>query len=152
MKCIGTVCLIAVSLLLVACDPGITIRQINSSSGTQAQATIRVKTQHQLIGNTQYVPQVTVTNNSDSLLTINSVELVTKLGVFTNKPQQVSSYPMGLKPGKTETLDLWFDLTNDVRTTFFRQPAELLVHFSVGGRAETAHVGVVGGPLDTESP
>jgi hypothetical protein len=51
----GTPNLITVSLLLVACDPGMTIRQIKASNGASDPITIEVKTQHPLIGHTWYV-------------------------------------------------------------------------------------------------
>jgi hypothetical protein len=55
-------------------------------------------------------------------------------------------------PGKTESLDMWFDLTDDVKQTFFRQPAELRVHYRSRDRDETAHAAVIGGHLDTSAP
>jgi hypothetical protein len=147
-----TLYLITVVLLLVSCDPAITIRQIKPSNATSAPITINVKTQHPMVGNTRYVPQVTVTNGSDSPIAVTAVELSTKTGTYVNKPRQPRSYPAQVPPGTTETLDIWFDLANGVRKTFFRQPADLRVHYRSGGREETAHVTVTGGPLDTSAP
>jgi hypothetical protein len=148
----GTLYFITVMFLLVACDPAIAIRQIRASNGTSAPITIDVKTQHPLVGERIYVPQVTVTNGSDLPITITSVELAAKQGTYANKPRQPGSYPSTVPPCKTETLDIWFDLTDDVRETFFRQPAELRVHYKSRGRDETAHVSVIGGHLDTNAP
>lgn len=148
----GSLYFIAVIFLSVACDPAITIRQIRASNETSAPITIDVKTQHLLIGERIYVPQVTVRNGSDLPITITSVELAAKQGTYANKPRQPGSYPSTVSPGKAETLEVWFDLTDDVRETFFRQPAELRVHYKSRGRDETAHVSVVGGPLDTNGP
>lgn len=148
----GTPYLITISFLLVACDPAITIRQIKASNGISAPITIEVKTQHPLVGQTMYVTQVTVTNGSDSPVTITSVELAAKEGTYTNKPRQPGSYPSALPRGETETLDVWFDLTEDVKETFFRQPAELRVHYTSHGQDETAHASVIGGPLDASTP
>jgi hypothetical protein len=147
-----TLYLIAVSLLLVACDPAITIRQIKASNGTSTPITIEVKTEHPFAGHTSYVPEVTVTNSSDSLVSITSVEVATKRGTYANKPRRPGGYPVTVPPGETETLNIWFDLADDVKKTFFRQPAELRVHYKSRGRDETAHVSVVGGPLDTRAP
>src|SRR6266481_5826975 len=144
----GTLYLITVSLLLVACDPAISIRQVKNSNGTSAPITIDVKTEHPLVGTTRYVPQVTITNGSDSPITITSVELAAKGGTYANKPRQPGSYPAAVPPGKTETLDIWFDLARDVKETFFRQPAELRVHYRSRGQDETAQVSVIGGHLD----
>ncbi len=148
----GTLGLITVSLLLVACDPGMTIRQIKASNGTSEPITIEVKTEHPLIGHTFYAPQVTLINGSDSPITITSVELTAKRGTYANNPVRPGSYPSTVPPGKTETLDIWFDLADDVKETFFRQPAELRVHYRSRGRDETAQVSVVGGHLDTSAP
>jgi hypothetical protein len=148
----GTLYLLAVSLLLVACDPAITIRQIKASNATSALVTIEVKSDHPLIGHTRYVPRVSVTNGSDSPITITSVELDAKRGTYANKPRQPASYPLLVPPGKTESLDIWFDLTDDVKKTFFRQPAELRVHYRSRDRDETAHASVIGGHLDTSAP
>ncbi len=148
----GTLYLITVSLLFVACDPGMTIRQVKASNGTSDAITIEVKTEHPLIGHTFYAPQVTVTNDSDSPITITSVELAAKRGTYPNKPLHSGSYPSAVPPGKTETLDVWFDLADDVRNTFFRQPAELQVHYRSRGRDETSLVSIIGGPLNTSAP
>jgi hypothetical protein len=102
----GTLCLIKVSLLLAACDPGMTIRPIKASNGTSPPIRIDVKTEHPLIGLTFYAPQVTVINGSDSPITITSVELAAKRGTYPNKPLHSGSYPSAVPPGKTETLDI----------------------------------------------
>ncbi len=148
----GTLYFITVMFLLVACDPAIAIRQIRASNGTSAPITIDVRTQNPLVGERIYVPQVTMTNGSDLPITITSVELAAKQGTYANKPRQPGSYPSTVPPGKTETLDIWFDLTDDVRETFFRRPAELRVCYKSRGRDETAHVSVIGGHLDTNAP
>jgi hypothetical protein len=148
----GTLYLVAVSLLLVACDPGMTIRQIKAANGTSDAVRIDVKTEHPLIGHTFYAPQVTVTNDSDSPIAITSVELAAKRGTYTNKPRRPEGYPLVVPPGKTETLDVWFDLADDVKETLFRQPAELQMHYGSRGQEEAAQVSVIDGPLDASAP
>ena len=145
-----TLYLITVSFLLIACDPGMTIRQIKASSGNSAPLRIEVKTQHPLVGQTWYHPRVAITNTLDSAISITSVELVTKAGTYADK--RTESYPLAVLAGKTETLDTLFDLTADVKKTLFRRPAELRVHYRSHGRDETTHVSVIGGPLDTGAP
>lgn len=148
----GSLYFIAVIFLSVACDPAITIRQIRASNETSAPITIDVKTQHLLIGERIYVPQVTVRNGSDLPITITSVELAAKQRTYANKPRQPGSYPTTVSPGGSQTLDIWFDLTDDVKETFFRQPTELRVHYKIRDRDETAHVSLIGVPLDTNAP
>jgi hypothetical protein len=148
----GTLYLITVSLLLVACDPAITIRQIKASNRTSTPITIEVKTEHPFAGHTSYVPEVTVTNRSDSPVSITSVDLATKRGTYANKPRRPGGdYPVTVPPGENETLNIWIDLADDVKKTFFRQPAELRVHYKSRGQDETAHVSIIGGPLDTNA-
>jgi hypothetical protein len=147
----GTLYLIAVSHLVVACDPAITIRQVKAPDGTSTPITIELKTEHPFAGHTWYAPEVTVTNRSDSLVSITFVELATKRGTYENKPRRPGGYPVTVPPGETETLNIWFDLTDDVKETFFRQPAELRLHYKSRGQDETAHVSVIGGPLDTSA-
>jgi hypothetical protein len=143
---------IAVSLLSVACDPGMTIRQTDAATSASEPIAIEVKTQHPLVSHEWYAPTVVVTNTSDSAITIASVELAAKASTYVNKPRRAESYPSLVDPGKTETLDTWFDLAGNVKKTFFRQPAALLVHYQLRGREQTAQVSIVGGPLDTSAP
>jgi len=152
IKRIGTLHIILASLLLGGCDPAITIRQMNPPSRNSTQIVVHVKTQHPMIGNTWYVPQIAITNGSDSPIKITSLELATKQRTYANKPRHLGSYPLEVGPGKTETLDTWFELSDDVRKTFFRQPAELLIHYRCSNGEETAHISIIGGPLDTSSP
>jgi hypothetical protein len=147
-----TLYFITVIFLLVACDKAIIVHQIKAPKGALAPITIEVRTEHPFGGHTWYVPDVAVTNVSDSPITITSVELVTKRGTYSNKPRQPGSYPSAVPSGWTETLDIWFDLTDNVKKTFFRQPAELQVHYRSRGRDETAHVSIIGAPLDTKAP
>src|SRR5215475_11544491 len=100
MNRIGTLSLVTVSLLLVACDPAITIRQTSPSNATAAQIQIQVKAQRQLIGNTWYVPPVTITNASDTPICITSIELVTKQGTYANNSRHGIHYPLNIEPGK----------------------------------------------------
>src|SRR5260370_38408553 len=100
----GTLYFTTVMFLFVACDPAIAIRQIRASNGTSAWITIDVKTQHPLVGERIYVPQVTITNGSGLPIPITSVELTANQGPYPNKPRQPGSYPAPAPPGKGDTL------------------------------------------------
>jgi len=67
-------------LLIVACDPGVTIRQADSPKevGKRSSVILRVKSTRQLIGETHYAPQVTVTNISGATVLVTGIELATK--------------------------------------------------------------------------
>ncbi len=149
---------VLVMVLLVACDPGMTIRQAKSphegTSGISAggaQVVLEVKTSHQLIGETWYVPKVRITNSTDSSIIITSVELASRGAVYINKPPQPGFYPLVVQPGRTEALLVWFDLNEAVKKTF-QQPAELRVHYQKDDKEEIAHASLVGGPLNTTAP
>jgi hypothetical protein len=129
-----------------------TIRQIKASNPTSDPIKIAVRTQHPIVTHTWYNPEVTVTNGSDSSITITSVELAAQRKTYANKPRQPGSYPFVVPPGKSETLDVSFDLTDDVKKTLFRRPAELRVYYRTRGEGQTARVSVIGGPLDTSTP
>lgn len=147
----------ATAVLVVACDPGMTIRQTKSSGevtngghAASPQVAIDVKTSHPLIGETWYAPQVRITNSSDSPITVTSIELTARRTTYANKPPQPGIYPLVVSPGKTEALLVWFDIGDAVKKTF-QQPAELRVHYRSGSKEEIARTSIVGGPLDTST-
>ena len=81
--------IVLVLILVVGCDPGITVRQIDSSVESESAAattipkiSVEVKTTSQLIGQRLYDPHVTATNLSDVPVTITSIELVASSGTF----------------------------------------------------------------------
>lgn len=143
----------AVSILLAGCDPGLTIRQveITRESSENHQVTIHIKTNHQLIGDTKYVPEVRVTNSSGAPITVTKVELAERKATYENKPVRLGSYPVPISPGDTKVLDVWFELNDSVRT-IFHTPIELRVHYRSGDKDEIARATIVGGRLDTSSP
>jgi hypothetical protein len=141
---------VSILALMVACDPGMTIRQADPSAGSAANGgvTIHVRTSHPLIGEPSYAPEVEIANVSNSPINVTSVELVAKRGTFQNKPRRSGTYPVEVLPGKTEPLDVWFDLSDDVKKTFV-EPAELRVHYRSGSTEQIAGAILVGGSLDT---
>ena len=135
-----------------------TIRQTKSPyagtsgiSSASAQIAIDVKMSHPLTGETMYAPQVTITNSSDSSITITGVELISRGVTYANNPPQLGLYPLVVQPGRTEGLLVWFDLKDSVKKTF-HQPAELRVHYRKDSREKIVHTSVVGGPLNTSTP
>ena len=149
--------LITVVFFCVACDPGMTIRQKKFSDETTKQQTttggqtiIDIKTSHVLIGETKYVPQVSITNASDSSITVTSVELISLGTAFANNPRQLGLYPLVVKPRATGGLLVWFDLNNDVKRTF-RQPAELRVHYLRDNKNQIASATIVGTPPNADT-
>lgn len=81
-------------------------------------------------------------------ITISDVELIAKGMTYANKPRQTGTYPFAVDPGQTKSLDIWFDLRDDIRKTFFKQSAELRVHYRSDGKEQIAQTVVVGDHLN----
>ena len=134
------------------CDPGITIRQINSTADSKKKAvvvtpeiTIQVKTTHQLIGEGWYDPEVEVTNSSDSPITITSVELFAQGVTYENKPRAKKTYPLTLLVRSTASLDIAFRFSQGVYR-IFKEPAELRIHYLTSSHDGLARTTVAAGP------
>jgi hypothetical protein len=149
---------IAMQVLTVACDPGMIIRQAsvpgrapNAGPSPEAQVEVSAKTTHQLIGETWYDPEVKVTNLSDSPITITEVELSARGKAYASNWRPWSrpgAFPLTIQPMNSGTLEISFRLDEDVWKTFFRRPAELLVHYTLGADSMVARATVVGANLD----
>lgn len=152
MKKAGGAFLTAVMVLTIGCDPGMMIRQTTSSGAASgASVAVYVKTSHPLIGETWYAPEVKVTNSSDSPIAVTGVELAARSVTYANKPRRPGTYPLIVPPGKTEALDIWFDLHDAVKKTF-QESAELRVLYRRSGKEEIAQANIIGGPLNTSAP
>jgi hypothetical protein len=143
--------LIAVPLLLVACDPGTTIRQVKStdeaSKGSTSPApliVLHVKPTSHIIGETLYFPEVKVTNSSGSPVTIANVELAVRSKTYANKPRRPETYPLTIQPGNNEILDVLFRLDDDDHLSS-SWAAELWVHYRTGEKQQLARASVIGG-------
>jgi hypothetical protein len=137
-------------VLMTACDPGMTIRQNAASAGNGANPSvaIHVKASHPLISETWYAPGVEITNQSDSPITVTSVELYAQHATIHNKPRRSGTYPLEIPAKGTETLDVWFDLADTVKKTF-HDPAELRMYYRSGSKEQIAQTSLIGGRLDT---
>jgi hypothetical protein len=140
-------------LLMVACDPGMSIRQVKSpvqgtirSAASDAEVIVSVNTTHQLIGVTFYEPKIKVTNVANQPITVTNIELLARPKMYANEPPQPAQYPLRMQPGSTEVLQGMFWLDEDVQNTF-QKPAELLVHYKIGDRPGIARVSVIRGSL-----
>ena len=130
--CIRTVLLLEL-IILVACDPGMAVRQINSLVQSENVAvtavpkiSVDVKTTHQLIGENSYSPQSIATNTSDFLITITGVELVAEGTTFQNKPRVANYYPLNVPAHDTAALDVNFRFSDGV-SKVFKNPGELAI-------------------------
>lgn len=142
-------------VLMVACDPGMIIRQESypskGSSGGFApaeQVIVSVKTVNQLIGETWYDPKITVTNNSESPIIVTGIELFVQGKTYARDSTRTGASPLIIQSGSVRSLEVSFRLDADVKKMFFRHPAELLVHYQIGVDQKTARTRIVGANLD----
>jgi hypothetical protein len=141
-----------VALLVVACDPGMTIRQAQNHNDNRAglgtlgpRVVVNVKTTRQLFGEAWYDPEVKVTNSLESPIAVTSVELATQRRSYPNTSPKPENYQIAIQPGNTETMKVMFRLDAGVHETF-RQPAELRVHYLTDNREEIARITIISGP------
>lgn len=135
-----------VLIAIAGCDPGMTIRQAQSSettvtsgSGNAQTVEVFVASERVLTGETWYNPKVTVTNLSDESITITGADLIAGAGTYASRPPGASSYPLDVAAGKAAPLAVWFDLSRPVSETF-SQPARLHVRCRAGMRQFLATV------------
>lgn len=139
-------------LLIVACDPGLTIRQADSrtETGKHSSVILYVKSARQLIGETWYTPQVTVTNASEAPVLVTGIQLATKQKIYSDGSPRPQDFPEEVLPRQARNFTVFFRLDDAVYKTF-REPAELRVHYRYGSSEDIARTAVVSGSLD-DSP
>jgi hypothetical protein len=145
-----------VLILLVACDPGMTVRQINSSVESESAAataipkiSVDVKTTSLLIGQRVYDPQVVATNLSDVPVTITSIELIAGSRTLQNGTHAARDYPVNLPAHSTVPLGVYFSLSDGV-DKIFEKPGELRIHYSSQQGSGFARITVERGPLNAK--
>jgi hypothetical protein len=147
-------CSTIAAILLIGCDPGLTIYQVRPASivnSATAKINIHVRTSHPLIGETSYAPEVKITNSSGASITVTKVELAEGNAIYENKPVRAGTYPASISAGDTQVLDIWFDVKDGVGK-MFHKPAELRVHYRSDNKEEIVSTTIVGGPLNTRVP
>ena|SRR5215471_6393543 len=115
----------AVLLPLVGCDPGLTVRQIDSAQRAKnavalpsSEYTLQVKTTRQLIGEDLYHPEISFTNLSEVSLTVSGVELAAKGVIYKTDLQSKESFPILVSPGTRAFFSPRFSLNEPVYKTF----------------------------------
>src|SRR5262249_13372149 len=146
LKSVVLAVVVVLSATMVACDPGLTIRQAGSPADKNSSVILHVKPSRQLIGSEMYAPQLTVTNSSEAPVTTGA-ELSTKQKTYSASSPRPQEFPKEILPKQTESLTLLFRLDDSVRQTF-RQSAELRVHYKAGNGEDTARTTIEVGPLD----
>jgi hypothetical protein len=132
---------------LMACDPGMTIRQIRPGKSSSAdQLAIEIPPVNELIGSRFYGAKTKLTNLSKSSITIKGCELAARNVTYESRLGGAESYPFELAPGASTYFGPFFQLKDPVDNVF-KQPAELRVHYVIDGREELARTILRGGSL-----
>jgi hypothetical protein len=146
---------IAMQVLTVGCDPGMTIRQSSitgrapgTGSTAESHVGVSVKTTHPIIGNTSYFAEVDVVNAYASPISVTNIDLFARNKTYRNESPRPEDFPARILPGETASLAVMFRLDDDLWKTFFRKPADLLVHYQTGSEQKVARATIVGAHLD----
>ena len=141
---------VAIPFVVVACDYGMTIRQLNSpdrvsqgSSTKDSQIVVNVETAERLIGTTSYLTGVKLTNVSEESVTVSNIDLSAQNKTYENEPTQFTVYPFKINPGSTERVGVYFHFDDDVWNTF-QQPADLRVYYRIGNEQNVVHASIIG--------
>jgi hypothetical protein len=140
---------------LVACDPGMSIRELKSEVDSENTTTtaipkisVDVKTTHQLIGENWYSPRVVVTNSSNVAVTITNIELVAGAATYENTPR-MARYPLNVPAHDSVPLDVYFHFSKGVDGVF-KNPSELRIHYLSVRDTGVARITVASGPLNAK--
>ena len=154
----GRTLVFAVLMSLVGCDPGMSVRQINSfveSENAMAavvpKISVNVKATHQMIGERRYGPLVTATNASDIPVTITNVELFANGQTVKNEDIAAKDYPVTLPARSALPLSVYFRFSDGVDIDkAFKNPGELRIHYSSQQGAGVLRITVARGPLSAK--
>ncbi len=150
---IGRTLVFVLLISIAGCDPGMTVRQINSVVEAEnavvtkgPKISISVKTTQQLIGERWYSPRVTATNPSDIPVKVTGVELITGRQTLKNEDIEARNYPIVLGPRSSVALGVDFRFSDGVDVAkAFRNPGELRIYFTSQEGDGVVRITVVGG-------
>jgi hypothetical protein len=148
--------LVVTFALFAGCDPGMSIRQIDSRRLSKKtvlpeapEIVIEVKTRRQLIGEKSYYPEIKIANVTDSPIIITNVELNAQGDTYENKPRENGTYPLTVPARSTAALDVVFRFGEGTYVQkVFKKPAELRVHYWIGDHDGVARTTLLGGSPD----
>jgi hypothetical protein len=149
MRTVFVALLLSLPLLIVACDPGVTIRQADAANegGKSSGVSLRVKSSRQFICTTRYTPQVNVTNRSEATVVVTGIELATRQRIYTDSSPRPQEFPGDVLAKQARDFVVLFWLDDAVYKTF-KESAELRVHYRSRSSEDTACIAIVLGSLD----
>ena len=144
--------------VLVGCDPGMLIHQVGgpaprldisqSPERAEPSVTVDVRSTMPLVHFSSYDTDVRIHNATRSPVLITGIELNASNKSYADQAFRSQPYPLSLKPEETVVLNAAFNLDENLWRTFFRKPAEIVVHYRLGDDQRIAKVTIVGAHLD----
>lgn len=124
------------------------IRQIKPSphEPPPTQLIVQVQPINVMIGDTWYATGIKITNLLSSPITVTDIKLRVKQRTYQNKLKAQEASLVVLPPGSTKAIEVWFDLDEDVRTTF-QTKAELQVSYGDGKSDRSVQAEIIGGRM-----
>jgi hypothetical protein len=134
-------------LALVACDPGMTIRE-HRTPDPSAPISFTDQTQHSLIGENWFTPHLRLQNVSDAEVVISSVELNVAGRTYLNTRGREDDYPVTIRPREAADLPVWFDLGDQsIYKLFYNKRGKVLVRYTFKGVDALIAAEVSGGAI-----
>ena len=134
---------------VAACDPGMTIGE--KTTGTPrtpmpegCRLEIHAKDTHQLIGESWYDPEVTVTNLGESPIAIDRIELISEGRTYNLEEWAEKGLDRTIPAHGTKTLKIGFDLKKSAVYEAFKQPVIIRFQYSIAKVTRECTLEVVG--------
>jgi|GEM_PF-5137655 len=105
---------------------------------------IHAKETHQLIGESWYDPEVTVTNLGKSSVAIDRIELISEGRTYNLEEWAEKRLDRTIPAHGTKTLKIGFDLNKSAVHEAFKQPAIIRFQYSIANVAKECTLEVVG--------
>ncbi len=83
-------------------------------------------------------------NVSNSSVTITNLELIAHERTFPYEQVGPNKYPITIKPGKSATIPVWFDLDHSYLSAVFKDSVELRVLYESDGAKGSTSVALIG--------
>lgn len=136
-------------LTVAACDPGMTIGEkprgtFRTPIPEGCSLELHAKDTHQLIGESWYDPEVTITNLDESPVVIDRIELISEGRTYNLEQWAEKGLDRTIPAHGTKTLKIGFDLNKSAVYEAFRQPAIIRFRYTIAKVAKECTLEVVG--------
>lgn len=132
-----------------ACDPAMTIGEKPGQTGRTStpegcSLELHAKDTRQLIGESWYDPEVTVTNLNELPVVIDRIELIIQGRTYDLEQWAESRLDRTIPAHGTKALNIGFDLKKSAVSEAFKQPAVIRFRYTIAKVAKECTLEVVG--------